>query len=120
MLHDISRKNQEIAKVQNLHDLEARAFEFNLQDIEAYENHPPDVDVLVVQHHERPDGSGFPSKLFAHQISPLSALFIVAHDLVSFLYDEGSHESLKDFVLRYKEQYKIGNFKKILANLPIN
>ncbi|NUM59346.1 MAG: response regulator [Bdellovibrionaceae bacterium] len=43
---------------------------------------PPDVDVIIRQHHERPDGLGFPMELAPFKISPLSAVFIVCEDLI--------------------------------------
>ncbi|MGZ5279481.1 MAG: HD-GYP domain-containing protein, partial [Pseudobdellovibrionaceae bacterium] len=43
-----------------------------------------DIQALVEQHHELPDGSGFPAGLKAHQIHPLSAVFIVAEDFVDY------------------------------------
>ncbi|MBC7397838.1 MAG: hypothetical protein H7333_10390 [Bdellovibrionales bacterium] len=44
----------------------------------------PEVAVILVQHHERPDGSGFPGQLTNAQIHPLAAVFIVAEHLISF------------------------------------
>ncbi len=43
-----------------------------------------DIQALIEQHHELPDGSGFPSGLKAHEIHPLSAVFIVAEDFVDY------------------------------------
>lgn len=45
---------------------------------------PSDVDQILLQHHERPDGSGFPRGLTASHISPLSAIFIVCEELIHF------------------------------------
>ncbi len=39
------------------------------------------IHAILVNHHERPDGSGFPRGLYAKQIKPLTAVFIVAHEL---------------------------------------
>jgi response regulator RpfG family c-di-GMP phosphodiesterase len=43
-----------------------------------------DVQTLIEQHHELPDGTGFPAGLKAHEIHPLSAVFIVAEDFVDY------------------------------------
>lgn len=43
---------------------------------------PPDVDVIIRQHHEKPDGQGFPMELTAQKIAPLSAVFIMCEDLI--------------------------------------
>ncbi len=64
----------------------------NKEYIEAIKNHtkgasevlnkwvqcPKEVITLVEQHHELPDGSGFPQKLKGSQLHPLSGIFIVA------------------------------------------
>jgi hypothetical protein len=44
----------------------------------------PDIGVIIEQHHELPDGSGFPTALKAEKMHPLSALFIVAEDFVDY------------------------------------
>jgi len=59
---------------------------------------PQDIATIISEHHEKPDGSGFPRKLTASHISPLSAIFIVSHDFVQRLYDNQFEE---------KAQYKI-------------
>jgi response regulator RpfG family c-di-GMP phosphodiesterase len=46
-----------------------------------------DVDHIILQHHERPDGKGYPRGLFAQQISPLSAVFILAHEFLDYVGD---------------------------------
>lgn len=45
---------------------------------------PNDVDHILLQHHELPDGPGFPRGLVASQISPFSAVFIVSEELLHF------------------------------------
>jgi response regulator RpfG family c-di-GMP phosphodiesterase len=42
----------------------------------------PEVETVCRQHHERPDGSGFPNRTKASYIHPLSAIFAVAEDFV--------------------------------------
>lgn len=44
----------------------------------------PDIQILIEQHHELPDGSGFPMGLKAEKIHPLTAIFIVAEDFVDY------------------------------------
>jgi response regulator RpfG family c-di-GMP phosphodiesterase len=41
---------------------------------------PPGTDILIQQHHEWPDGSGFPKGLSCSQIDKLAAIIIVAED----------------------------------------
>ncbi|MEK6626932.1 MAG: HD domain-containing phosphohydrolase, partial [Bdellovibrionota bacterium] len=47
---------------------------------------PPDVDIVVAQHHELPNSVGFPRGLSAQSISPLGALFSLAHEFIRELY----------------------------------
>ncbi len=44
----------------------------------------PEVESIILQHHERADGSGFPNGSTSQKIRPLSALFIVAEDFVDY------------------------------------
>ncbi len=42
----------------------------------------PEVEIVVREHHERPDGTGFPKKIKANQVHPLTGIFYVAEDFV--------------------------------------
>lgn len=77
---------------------------------------PPDTDSLAFQHHEQPDGSGFPFGLHADKIPPLSALFIVATDF-SFYFLEDDDPSMEDFLLKCNHRYDYVNFRKIIKAL---
>ena len=84
---------------------------------------PPDVDVIISQHHELPDGTGFPRGLNYQRITPLSTVFIVAHDLVRhlMLVDPQTGFSAKDveeWFLRSQNKFQLGNFKKVMAAIP--
>jgi hypothetical protein len=79
---------------------------------------PPDVDQIILQHHEAPDGSGFPRGLTANRIHFLAAVFIIGEDLVHFLDDgEALETSLKDFLTWGEVRYQSGNFKKIFDGI---
>lgn len=134
-MHDMTLKNQNIAEVQTLKELESRKGEFTEEDIKAYKNHPmeaaglvrkmnkipPDVDAIITQHHERMDGSGFPRGLTHSHISHLSCLFIIAHDLTQFLMGNKKKEVLAsdmaEFVRLRKDVYTKGNFRKTFEAL---
>ncbi len=88
-----------------------------LGTLERIQEIPPDVDLLIMQHHELPDGTGFPRHLSAKQISPLGALFIVAHELVHYIYEKGPEFQMKDFLEANIDRYNTGHYKKILACL---
>jgi HD-GYP domain-containing protein (c-di-GMP phosphodiesterase class II) len=72
-LHDIMLKNQKLAEIQSLQELAtttgfsvAEEIAFKTHPIDAahitkeFQDVPADVDSIVAQHHELPDGSGFP------------------------------------------------------------
>ena len=70
------RKNQQLAKIGTLQELRKREGEFTEKEVKSYKTHPavaaeiakgidevpPDVDTIIMQHHERPDGKGFPER----------------------------------------------------------
>lgn len=74
---------------------------------------PGDVDFLVFQHHERPDGSGFPKGLKSHQIVAISAVFIFAHDMVEEIVKLKSDFNLDHYLKKTENIYSSGVFKKI-------
>jgi HD-GYP domain-containing protein (c-di-GMP phosphodiesterase class II) len=66
----------------------------------------PDVDTVVAQHHELPDGTGFPRKLSGARISPLSSVFIVAHDLVYEIMHSGDEPvTIQKFIEKKRDKY---------------
>ncbi|MES2527690.1 MAG: HD domain-containing phosphohydrolase [Bdellovibrionota bacterium] len=79
---------------------------------------PPDVDQIILQHHEAPDGSGFPRGLSANRIHYLASMFIIAEDLVHFLDDGDNLEtSITDFLMWGENRYTQSNFKKIFDEI---
>jgi response regulator RpfG family c-di-GMP phosphodiesterase len=77
---------------------------------------PPDVDTIVLQHHERPDGSGFPRGLFAHQMFPLSCLFVIAEDLLEYFLKSTPLDDSESVLVTFLEgarDYRAGAFRKI-------
>lgn len=82
----------------------------------SFKNAPPDTDAVAFQHHETPDGSGFPNGIEADKIAPLSALFIVATDF-SYYFLKDDEPTLDDFILKCQSRYDYVNFRKILKAL---
>lgn len=101
--------SDEINKIK-LHPVHAADYVRKMTEI------PADVDQIVFQHHERPDGSGYPRSLSAKFISPLSAVFIVAHDVIEFMRLRPS-ESVEVFLKETEEVYHQGVFRKIWLSL---
>lgn len=52
-----------------------------VESLAEWKTAPVELSTVISQHHELPDGSGFPEHITAEKIHDLSAIFIVAHDL---------------------------------------
>jgi len=129
--HDITLENHDLAQIETLSELAKFKDEFSQEEILALRLHPvhsaqlsakfteipPDVDVLIRQHHERPDGSGFPHSLTANRINPLSCLFIVAHELVTQLFRKNGKLDYDAFMKMIHIKYNYGPFKAMIKAL---
>jgi HD-GYP domain-containing protein (c-di-GMP phosphodiesterase class II) len=130
--HDMVLTNGALAQVGSVSELETRKSEFTEEEQKRFRFHtltaaqiintfsevPADVSVIISQHHEKPDGSGFPRGLAGQNIAPLSALFIIAHDLVGYIFEHGT-EGIETFFADYKAKYSMGHFRKILSQIDI-
>ncbi len=130
-MHDVSLNNPQIAKINTMRELEERKSEFPEDLVKSYHLHPAksadvvrnfkeipaDVDLIVMQHHERPNGTGFPRGLAHNYVAPLGALFIISHDLTQAIMERKEAFSLPDFVEDKKTLFNQGNFKKVMAVL---
>jgi len=126
-LHDISLTSNALAKVQEPSELEVADPPFTEEEKKRFMEHPKvaarlaadfkdiptGVISIIEQHHERPDGKGFPAALAESKISPMAAVFIVAHDLVSFRAKISTTAPLDDFVRSLDKSFQKGQFKKI-------
>ncbi len=80
--------------------------------IESNEAIHKEVGTIVLEHHERPDGSGFPRGLTSRHIHPLSSIFIFAHDLVEQLFAIDFDASRMHQVINYlTDKYNEGHFE---------
>ena len=76
---------------------------------------PPGIDTIIEQHHELPDGKGFPRGLHANRIPPMSAIFIISQAIVKFFLANPKGANLKNFLQNEGGRYRGGNFSKIIA-----
>jgi response regulator RpfG family c-di-GMP phosphodiesterase len=91
------------------------------QLIQTIKNLPPDIDQIILQHHETPDSKGFPRGLSSGRISPMSAVFIISEDLVCFIKNhEDLDKKIMDFVESREKIYTEGNFKRVFQALKAN
>ncbi|MDO9183156.1 MAG: HD domain-containing phosphohydrolase, partial [Bacteriovorax sp.] len=72
-----------------------------------------DTKKIITEHHELPNGDGYPRKLTASQIAPLSCLFILSQQ-ISFclIRNNFSQDRLKDFLVNSESTFDQGNFSK--------
>lgn len=79
-------------------------------------NVPMDLDRILIEHHERPEGGGFPKGISGKQIHPLSSVFIFSHDIVDILFElQSKNEEVNEVSIQMKmkiDDYSIGNFEK--------
>lgn len=103
---NLKDKSEDVTKYR-LHMIEASNKINTLSDL------PPDVIQIILQHHERPDGQGFPRSLNANRIAHLAMLFIMVEDLVEVI---GDAPELKPAIESYLTSgatiYTHGKFKK--------
>ena len=131
-LHDMALRSQNLAEIKDMAELLRKKATFTSEELKAYQMHtvagsdlalqfnelPPEVDTIITQHHEQPDGSGFPRGLTHTHISPLSSLFIVSHDVIwHAIHSTDGKLDLKTFLDETHEKYSVGHFKKIHKSL---
>lgn len=77
-------------------------------------NFSMDVEKMIQEHHERPDGSGFPKGLKGSSISPLGAILIFSLDISDYLYFHEHEGALKfhEYLDSKKAYYNVGHFSK--------
>ena len=128
-LHDISLTDDRLAEVTSYEEAKASG-KFSDEEVARIRTHsaksadyskqfneiPSDVDLIIAQHHELPNGKGFPREMPGKMISPLSAIFIMAHDMVHYFNDHPD-ATIESYFDSHAEQYQVGQFKKILVAL---
>jgi response regulator RpfG family c-di-GMP phosphodiesterase len=77
---------------------------------------PMDVLTIVRQHHELPNETGFPSKISHKKIIPMSVVFIVSHDLTTYILANPKW-NLADYLIQAKPKFTGAHFVKTLAAL---
>lgn len=129
-IHDITLENHALAAEKSVNEVQLNKT-YSAEEVKAFQDHarhaaglvsnftevPPDVDTIVAQHHELPDGTGFPQGLNHTRIAPLTAIFIVAHDMAQWAMAHGFEFDGEQFLARNGEKYVGSQFKKIVAAL---
>lgn len=125
LYHDCFLKDDRLARINRADQLNALSSE----ERKIVENHPilaaqtlekskaigPDVLEIVVKHHERPNDCGFPNRIQPQAIGNLASTFILAEEVVEFLYQ--NKFDVSEIGNQWEEHFMmfdVGNFKKPL------
>ncbi|MCR9206007.1 MAG: hypothetical protein NXH75_15595, partial [Halobacteriovoraceae bacterium] len=119
--HDIEINDQELAKINRLEECTDTETQKIIKDhgnkaaklIEKLPGMNHDAHKIILDHHERPDGTGFPLGLTAGNIPPLSCVFILSHEIVDFLiFNNFQTQLLATKIQEMERTWSTGNFKR--------
>ncbi len=125
LLMDISIPDEKLARIVSKESPEFKLLTPEDQDLvlnhgfRSYElaediakHYPSDFKTLLEQHHERPTGLGFPKGLDKHNITPLTSIFIFAHNFAHQLINPSplKIENLRDALSDIEENYSQHKF----------
>ena len=127
-IHDLMLLNPDHALIGNRAELTAQKDHLTPEETLRIENHPAlaaevvnrfpqipsDVYQIILQHHERPAGDGFPRGLTAKKIAPLAAVFIIAHEVVDEIHRLGEAFDFPTFWASRDAAYATGTFREVL------
>ncbi|MFN7729626.1 MAG: response regulator [Bdellovibrio sp.] len=77
---------------------------------------PPEVDQIILYHHERPDGRGFPFGRTAADLSFLCSVYILAEDIADFFMGSFGKTNLQVFLDSRRDLYVNGHFKGLFRS----
>lgn len=127
-MHDISlSKKQHLSWIHTTRELFAMGNKISEEDKRLVLSHPElsakfllnlpefpqEADKIIAQHHERPDGKGFPHQVKSNKITPLASLFICSLDLVDYIIKNPKWD-LKNYLSLAQDQMTGTNFRKVL------
>ena len=127
-VQDITLSNLELIKIIDYVQFQKEKEKFSEEERQMYLHHPQaaceliagfrdipsDVDRLVLEQHEMPNGNGFPRMLNANQTGPLSCLFILSGLLAKIMIDNKGPIHKAEFIQKFSsEGYNKGNYKEI-------
>ena len=129
LIYDCMLEDDELYKIHSLEDPNMEMFTEEQQ--ESYREHPlraaeiatnftgyPEADFIIAQHHEKPKGEGFPSRLTTNKLSAHSCIFILANNFVIRYAELRNKKGAAIEIFRdMKAIYNQGNFKDPLLAL---
>lgn len=78
--------------------------------------HIPEAEFIILDHHELPDGKGFPRKLTATSMGALSCVFVLALHFVRYYVRLGP-KKLKMIIHKLESDFGRGNFRDAVTGL---
>lgn len=72
---------------------------------------PELAKIIIKQHHEKPDGSGYPSHLTTHELLPITAIFILAEELAILFLSKSNFAEIKADWMQLSSRYSDEKFK---------
>lgn len=126
-LHDlIFAEYPKLSEIQNKAEFELLQGQMSEKEIFLFLNHTKlssslaneqmnlsgDVEKILSQQKELPDGTGYPLGINHLKITPLSSLFIICHEIAHHLYFN-EEPSMKKYCLSLREKYKGQTFYKV-------
>ena len=130
-LHDITLADYpQLARIQTMEEFEKLKPNLSEKEQRLFLNHPKqirdlvdkmpeapaDASSIIFQHHENCAGTGFPSAHSSNRLLPLTAVFIIAHDLVAYIINNPKWD-IVTFSEVYSEKYSGASFNKVLRKL---
>jgi len=122
LFQNLSLDDDELAKVE---DLSKCNFEMSLKDqiiehprrsadmIDLNSQFNKEVADIVLNHHERPDGSGFPRSLGASQVNSIQALFNMMSHFATIVLTTEEDNNLKIIAQDLNNEYMAGSYKEV-------
>lgn len=129
ILHDAYLPNEQMIRITHLEHPELE--NYSEKEREDFVNHMrkasdmakqfsgiSESDFIIEQHHELPDGSGFPNRYNASKLTAISSVFILASNFVTQLAIHGPTKLTMNSVLgAMNNHYNVGHFKEPLKLL---
>jgi HD-GYP domain-containing protein (c-di-GMP phosphodiesterase class II) len=128
--HDIKCMDDEVSRVYSLNSVYYE--ELSYKQKQNFKNHmseaakllsqidglPIGVEKIVMNHHEKYDGSGFPRSLDYKMLDPLTSIFVVAHEIVDYIYEVGfARDNIISCLQEMKRSYEKGSFPEVISSV---
>ena len=78
---------------------------------------PSGVDQIILNHHERPDGKGFPAGKGLAEMDFICSLFIIAEDFADFFIEMLGKPNMDSYLEGRRQIFKRGHFNSIFRAL---